>query len=95
MALARGARRWSVMALVVTLVNLLAQAALLALSLWSLAYNQDVMPPPTAIILPVFGVLALTDSTWFAIDARGLRRRYYERRDSGAADAGAETKKMD
>ena len=95
MSLARGARRWSVMALVVTLVNLLAQAALLALSLWSLAYNQDVMPPPTAIILPVFGVLALTDSTWFAIDARSLRRRYYERRDSGATDDGAETKKLD
>jgi uncharacterized membrane protein YbhN (UPF0104 family) len=94
-SLARGARSKSVMALVLTLINLIAQAALLAFSLYALAYSRDVMPPPVAISLAVGGVVALVESAWYAIDARSLRRRHCERRDSGATDAGAETKKMD
>jgi hypothetical protein len=83
------------MALAATLANLIAQGALLVFSLWALAYNRDVMPPWVGILLAVLGVGLLADSAWYAMDARSLRRRHYERRDSGGTDAGVETEKLD
>jgi len=56
---------WSASLLVwgTTLVNLVVQAGLLAVSLSALAYQQNVMPPWLAIFLAVGGILLLAWST--------------------------------
>ena len=55
----RLARWWSLLIWGTTIFNLIAQAGLLAVSLWALAYNQDVMPPLAGIALAAGGILLL------------------------------------
>jgi hypothetical protein len=54
-----------------TVLNLIIQAGLLAVSLSALAARQDVMPTPVAIVLAVGGILLLAWTT--AMTARGRR----------------------
>ncbi len=69
-AVARATQRWSLLAWGITLVNLIIQAGLLTVSLWALAYNQDVMPPAPAIILAAGGILLLAWSTTVSAQQR-------------------------
>jgi len=46
-----------------SVLNLLVQAALLAVSLWALAYDDNVIPPWAAIVMAVGGLLLLAWNT--------------------------------
>jgi hypothetical protein len=54
-----------------TMVNLIVQAALLAVSLWALAYEHDVIPPGVATVQAVGGILLLA---WSASTATTFNR---------------------
>ena len=56
-----------------SVANLILQAGLLAVSLWTLAYDQDVVPPWVAIVLAVGGILLLA---WTLTLAGWLRREW-------------------
>jgi uncharacterized membrane protein YbhN (UPF0104 family) len=73
MAQARLEWRLSMLYWAITIVNLFAQAGLLAFSLWALADKQDLMPLGLAILLAVIGILLLAGSTMFVINLRYSR----------------------
>jgi hypothetical protein len=55
-----------------TVINLIIQAGLLAVSLSALAVGQNVMPPPAAIVLAAGGILLLATTTAAATNYRRL-----------------------
>jgi hypothetical protein len=62
---------WSQLVWMMSVVNLLLQATLLAMSLWALAYDQEVIPPWAAIVFSAGGLLLLT---WSSTSAAAFRR---------------------
>jgi hypothetical protein len=84
--LARTLRWWRLLVWAVTVANLLAQAALLAVSLSALAYGQDTIPPSAAITLAVGGILLLA---WTATASANIRRREPSAPDGKAAVSGS------
>ena len=62
---------WSQLVWMVSIVNLLLQAALLAMSLLVLVYDQEVIPPWAAIVFSAGGILLLT---WSSTSAAAFRR---------------------
>jgi hypothetical protein len=67
---AQDARKWALIAWLSTLLNLAVQAALLAVSLWALAYHQDAIRPWLAMILAIGGIVLLAWSTLVAAQQR-------------------------
>ena len=67
---ARGAGKWSLIAWLGTLLNLAIQAALLAVSLWALAYHEDVIRPWVAIIPAIGGIVLLACIALVAAEQR-------------------------
>jgi hypothetical protein len=63
---ARDSRKWTLIAGLITLINLIIQAALLAVSLSALAYDQDIMPLWLAVTLATGGILLLAWGTFLS-----------------------------
>lgn len=63
---AQDTRKWALVAGLTTLVNLIIQAALLAVSLSALAYDQDIWPLWLAVILATGGILLLAGGTFLS-----------------------------
>jgi len=59
----------------ISILNVIVQAALLAVSLSALAYGQNVMPPWVAIVLAVGGILLLG---WTLAIGAAIRRKLGE-----------------
>jgi hypothetical protein len=68
--IARDTRKWALIAGLTTLVNLIIQAALLAVSLSALAYDQDIMPLWLAVIMATGGILLLAGGTFLSASQR-------------------------
>ena len=65
-------RWWRMLVWALTAANLLAQAALLAVSLSALAYGRDTIPPSAAIALAVGGIVLLA---WTASASASIKRQ--------------------
>jgi hypothetical protein len=71
----RYAWKWALIAWLATLVNLIIQASLLAVSLCALAFKQDIMPFWLAILLATGGILILALSTLVSAEQRWTLER--------------------